>query len=163
MNHCMDALNKGVVMPSATSKKTLFSTECAVEIDIQAAPEKVWALLTDVPNLTRWNSTLISVEGRIALGETIKLKAKTAPDRVFNLKISQMTAPRLLVWEDGMAPMFKGVRTYTLTPQGNGGTRFAMREVISGLMLPMIGGSLPDFKPSFDQYAADLKRAAEQG
>lgn len=150
-------------MSPATSKKSLFSTECAVEIDIRATPEKIWALLTDVPNLTRWNSTLISVEGRIALGETIKLKAKTAPDRVFNLKISQVNAPNLLVWEDGMAPMFKGVRTYTLTPQGNGSTRFAMREVISGLMLPMIGGSLPDFKPSFDQYAADLKRAAEQG
>jgi hypothetical protein len=29
-------------------------------------------------------------------------------------------------------------------------------------MLPMIGGSLPDFRPAFDQYAADLKRAAEQ-
>jgi uncharacterized protein YndB with AHSA1/START domain len=150
-------------MPPATSQKALFSTECAVEIDIHASPEKIWELLTDVPNLTRWNSTLISVEGRIAPGETIKLKAKTAPDRVFNLKINHMTVPRLLVWEDGMAPMFKGVRTYTLTPRADGSTRFAMREVISGLMLPLIGGSLPDFKPSFDQYAADLKRAAEQG
>jgi hypothetical protein len=28
-------------------------------------------------------------------------------------------------------------------------------------MLPMIKGSLPDFAPIFDRYAADLKRACE--
>jgi hypothetical protein len=36
-----------------------------------------------------------------------------------------------------------------------------MVEVLSGLMLPMIRGSLPDFGPAFETYAADLKRAAE--
>lgn len=37
-----------------------------------------------------------------------------------------------------------------------------MTEVLSGLMLPLIAGSLPDFAPSFTQYAADLKREAER-
>jgi hypothetical protein len=36
-----------------------------------------------------------------------------------------------------------------------------MREEFSGLMLPMIKGSLPDFAPVFEAYATDLKRAAE--
>jgi hypothetical protein len=36
-----------------------------------------------------------------------------------------------------------------------------MREVLGGLMLPMIRRSLPDFGPPFEKYAADLKRAAE--
>jgi hypothetical protein len=36
-----------------------------------------------------------------------------------------------------------------------------MVEVFRGLMLPMIKGSLPDFGPPFEQYAADLKREAE--
>jgi hypothetical protein len=57
--------------------------------------------------------------------------------------------------------MFKGVRTYTLVPKGDGTTDFHMIEVFTGLMLPMIAGSLPDFGPAFDTYAADLKRAAE--
>jgi hypothetical protein len=34
--------------------------------------------------------------------------------------------------------------------------------VFSGLMLPMIAGSLPDFGPSFETYVADLKREAER-
>jgi hypothetical protein len=37
-----------------------------------------------------------------------------------------------------------------------------MTEVFSGLMLPMIGGRLPDFGPIFERYAADLKARAER-
>jgi hypothetical protein len=36
-----------------------------------------------------------------------------------------------------------------------------MTERFSGLMLPMIKGSLPDFGPIFETYAMDLRRAAE--
>jgi hypothetical protein len=36
-----------------------------------------------------------------------------------------------------------------------------MTETFSGVLMPMIGPSLPDFAPVFAHYAADLKRAAE--
>jgi hypothetical protein len=67
-----------------------------------------------------------------------------------------------MVWSDGAAPVFKGVRTFTLAPKADGQTTFSMVEVFSGVMLPLIKGSLPDFGPSFEQYAADLKREAER-
>lgn len=66
-----------------------------------------------------------------------------------------------MVWSDGFAPMFRRVRTFTLTPRAGGVTEFEMREAFSGAMLPMIRKSLPDFGPSFATFAADLKRAAE--
>jgi hypothetical protein len=68
-----------------------------------------------------------------------------------------------MVWSDGAAPMFKGVRTFELTENADGTTDFSMVEVFTGLMLPMIKGTLPDFGPPFEQYATDLKRAAEGG
>ena len=37
-----------------------------------------------------------------------------------------------------------------------------MREVFTGLMAPLITKSIPDMQPVFDQFAADLKRRAEQ-
>jgi hypothetical protein len=67
-----------------------------------------------------------------------------------------------MVWSDGAAPMFKGVRTFTLQGRDDGTTDFSMAEVFAGIMLPMIRPSLPDFGPPFEQYAADLKREAEQ-
>jgi len=66
-----------------------------------------------------------------------------------------------MVWAEGAAPMFKGVRTYTLAPGGAGTTVFTMTEVLRGLAVPMAKGSLPDFGPIFETYASDLARAAE--
>lgn len=57
--------------------------------------------------------------------------------------------------------MFQGVRTFTLAPNAQGETEFSMAERFSGVMLPLIKGSLPDFGPIFEAYAQDLKRAAE--
>ena len=57
--------------------------------------------------------------------------------------------------------MFTGVRTFELKPRSDGSTNFVMEERFSGLMLPLVKGSMPDFGPVFEQYASDLKRAAE--
>ena len=146
----------------ATITKSTFNRVCSVTTNIRAKPEVIWGLLTNAAAMPKWNSTIISVEGNIALGETIHLKSISDPKRTFNLKISEFNPPKTLIWGDGAAPMFKGVRTYTLTPKEDGTTDFNMTEVISGLLLLMIGGSLPDFKPTFEQYAADLKREAEK-
>ena len=147
----------------ATRNKSLFSLESAVGINIKASPDKIWKLLTNAQDFPRWNSTVQSIEGNIALGETIKLKVPYAADRVFKLRISDFNAPRMMIWQDGAAPMFKGVRTYTLTQKSDGTTDFTMAEVFSGLMMPMIAGSLPDMSPFFERYAVDLKKEAEKG
>ena len=146
----------------ASRTKSAFRMECGVGINIQVPPNRIWALLTTAADFPRWNSTVQSIVGNIAPGEKIKLRATIAPERVFNLTVSEFVPEKMMVWRDGMAPMFKGVRTYTLTPKADGSTDFTMVEVFSGLMLPMIAGSLPDFGPTFEQYASDLKREAEQ-
>lgn len=145
----------------ALHERSTFRMKYSVAIDIAADPERIWSLLTDGPGMARWNSTIESIEGTIAEGNTITLKAKIAPGREFKLKIGTMVPGRTMVWSDGFAPVFRGVRTFTLTQQPDGSTRFAMEEVLSGMMLPMIAGSLPDFGPAFEAYARDLKRASE--
>jgi hypothetical protein len=150
--------------PVATKTTSTFRMDCAVECTIQADADRIWSLLTDAAGFPRWNSTVKSVEGPIALGQTLKLEVPAAPGRVFKPKVTTFEPGKAMVWSDGMAPMFKGVRTYSLTPSpsGDGTTVFSMREEFSGLMLPMIKGSLPDFKPIFEAYAEDLRREAER-
>ena len=145
----------------ATSYATTFRMETEIAINIKASSDNIMALLTNAADFTKWNSTVISVDGQIKQGEKIKLVSKLEPKRTFNLKVSQLT-PLTMVWKDGFAPMFSGVRTFSLTPKSDGTTDFSMVEVFKGLMLPMIKGSLPDFKPNFGQYALDLKAAAEK-
>lgn len=146
----------------AEKTESTFRLSYAVAAEVRATPERVWALLTDAAAFPSWNTTVTSLAGTIALGEKLALQVPLAPGRTFRPKVTRLEPARLMVWSDGFAPMFKGVRTFTLTPKGEGVTEFAMREDFSGLFLPMIKGSLPDFRAAFDTYAADLARAAER-
>lgn len=145
----------------ATKTGSVFRMNVAIATTIRASPDRIWALLTDAVGFPRWNSTVTSIEGEIAEGRALKLKVPAAGDRVFKPKVSKVEPGKSMIWSDGMAPMFKGVRTFTLTPKGDGSTEFSMKEEFSGILLPMIRGSLPDFAPVFETYAEDLKRAAE--
>lgn len=147
-------------MAAAQVAKSPFRLEYSISGNIRATPERIWTLLTNAADFPRWNSTVTSITGRIVAGEKIALKARIAADRVFNLKVTDVVPNRSMVWRDGTAPMFTGVRTFTLAPTSDG-TTFSMAEVYSGIMLPMIAGSLPDFRQTFEQYFADLKREAE--
>jgi hypothetical protein len=148
--------------PSKAQKtSSAFRMRCSIETTIGAQPDVIWRLLTDVAAQARWNSTVSRIAGEVAAGRRLELEVPSAPGRVFRPKVARVDAGRSMVWQDGMAPMFRGIRTFTLVPNGDGTTRFAMAEEFSGLMLPLIKGSLPDFGPVFERYAADLKRAAE--
>jgi len=142
--------------------KTTFRMAYAVGANIKAPASRIWALLTNASAFPRWNSTVQNIEGEIAAGQTIKVFVKVAPGRAFKLTVSEFVPDQRMVWSDGNF-IFRGVRTYTLTPKADGSTDFNMAEVFSGVMLPMIAGSLPDFGPEFEKYAADLKREAEKG
>ena len=134
----------------------------AVKTSIRATPERIWALLTDAAGYVRWNNTVRKVEGKIAPGERITVHAKINPGRAFPVKVAEFQAPRRMVWTGGMPlGLFKGVRTFALTDGGNGAVDFSMREEYTGPMAPLIGRSIPDLQPAFDEFARDLKSAAE--
>jgi hypothetical protein len=129
---------------------------------ISATPETIWAILTDGPGYSTWDSGVVRVEGRIAPGERIKVVSQANPKRAFPVKVSEFTPGQTMTWTGGMPlGLFKGVRTFTLTPQDDGATRFAMREEYTGPLLPMIWRSMPDLGPSFQQFASGLKKRAE--
>jgi hypothetical protein len=129
---------------------------------IEATPTAIWEILTDAPGYPNWNPSVDRVEGTIAPGETIKVLVKVNPGRAFPVKVTEFKPGEKMVWSGGMPlGLFKGVRTYTLTPEGNGGTRFTMREEYTGPLLPMIWRSIPDLGPSFDQFTSGLKARAE--
>jgi hypothetical protein len=129
---------------------------------IQAAPATIWAILTDAPGYPKWDSGVLRVDGRIAPGETLKLVSEANPKRTFSLKVTEFRPDERMTWEGGMPlGLFRGVRTFTLSPHGDG-TRFTVREQYTGALLPMIWRSMPDLGPSFQKFATGLKRRAEQ-
>ena len=80
-------MQTGPVNGRAQRTKSPFRLEYSAGINIKARPQKVWALMTNAADFPRWNSTIKSIEGTIASGQTIKLVAMISPTRVFNLRI----------------------------------------------------------------------------
>jgi hypothetical protein len=129
---------------------------------IAAAPDAVWAILTDAPGYAEWDSGVQRLEGKIAPGEKLKVTSEVNPKRSYPVKITRFEPNRAMAWTGGMPlGLFKGVRTFALAPE-DGATRFTMREEYSGPMLPLIWRTMPDMQPSFDKFAAGLKARAER-
>ena len=133
-----------------------FNRETSVSIDIQADSTIIWALLTNAADFSRWNTTVISLEGNIQKGQRIKLKSSLDHKRTFTLTIKELEPEKKLVWGDS-----QGNRTFILSPVGNGTMRFSMAEKIGGLMFPLYAKYIPPFDASFEQFAADLKKESE--
>jgi hypothetical protein len=129
---------------------------------ISAKPEAIWTILTDGANYPSWDSGVERFEGRIAPGETVKIYVKVNPGRAFPIKVTEFVPGQRMVMSGGMPlGLFKGKRMFTLSPQGNGTTKFNMREEYTGPLLPLLWRSIPDLGPSFNQFANGLKQRAE--
>jgi hypothetical protein len=130
---------------------------------IDAPPEQVWAVLVDAAGYPSWDSGVDKVDGRIAAGEKITVHAAVNPGRAFPVKVTEFRSGQRMTWTGGMPlGLFKGVRTFTLTPRGNA-TEFTVREEYTGPLLPLIWRSMPDLAPSFDRFARGLKQRVESG
>lgn len=140
----------------AKTVKTTFDRETSVSIEIKADPAIVWALLTNASDYPRWNSTVTSIKGNIALGEKLMLKSILDAKRTFKLKVKEFEVEKKLVWGDG-----QGNRIYTISKNANGTITFSMTEKIGGLMFPMYAKMIPSFDQSFEQFANDLKKESE--
>src|SRR3954447_6338410 len=135
----------------------------AAKTIIHAAPDKIWSILTDAAGYPVWNPTVTKVDGRIAPGERVTVHVTINPGRAFPVTVSTMEPPNRMVWRGGMPlRLFTGERTFTLTSQADGTVEFAMRETYSGLLAPLIGRTIPDLQPAFDQFAESLRREAER-
>jgi len=145
----------------ATTARTTFRLAIAVTKSIEAPTTTVWSLLTDLRAQSKWNSTLTSIEGKVALGERVSFKVPEAPRQTFSPKVVAYEEPKSMVWRLNRWPLLVGERTYRLTPVAHGSTEFTIHEVFQGLLLPLIAKSLPDFAAMFERTVTDLKAAAE--
>lgn len=133
-----------------------------VGVRIDAPVSTVWALLVDAKSYPQWNRSVVSLEGQIAPGETLRLVSSASPTRTFKLKVQVLEPEQRMVWGSG-GRAFGGQRTFVLTPRGPNQTDFMMTEDLGGTMMKMIQKKLPDLRKSFDTFAQDLRSAAEAG
>lgn len=150
-------MTKQTLPGRATTTRTTFSRQTSVSVEIEATPAVVWDLLTNAPAYAKWNSTVISIDGRIELSQQLRLKSTLDPKRVFKLRVKEFEPNKKLVWGDG-----QGNRVFLIRQNGKDKITFSMTERIGGLMFPLYAKMIPPFDESFEQFARDLKKEAEK-
>jgi hypothetical protein len=129
---------------------------------IDAPVERVWRILEDAARYPEWDPYCDRVEGRVARDAKLKVYSKLTPGRAFPVRVAELEPERRMVWRGGMPlGLFKGLRTFEVKPLAGGRTEFAMREVFSGPMLPLMRRVIPDMTESFQAFARGLKERAE--
>jgi hypothetical protein len=130
---------------------------------IDASPEEIWAVLADSAGWSSWDSGVDGVDGVLAPGQQVTIRSAVAPGRAFPVRVTRFEPGATLELTGGLPlGLFRGVRTYNLRRNGSM-TDFTMREVYSGPLAGLIGRSIPDLQPSFDQFARGLKQRVERG
>jgi uncharacterized protein YndB with AHSA1/START domain len=138
-------------------------------MDLDATPERVWEVLTDVPAYPDWTPGLTSAEGTFAVGGRVvfgyqpmhALLRSTVPVRVL-----EVTPGRRLRYEQrfarlGMPGLLDAELSSTIDIR-DGRVRLWLQFWVRGLFLPLIIRSLsPEETPTFGPLPTALKAQIE--
>ena len=141
--------------------------EVVTQIEINAEPARVWAILTDFPAMASWNPFIRSLKGRSLEGE--RIEAQIAPPgqstMTFKPVLLAVRPERELRWLGSLvAPgLFDGEHAFLLEALPGGRTKFVQSERFSGLFAPLImsGSRLQATLSGFAAMNDALKRRAE--
>ena len=132
-------------------------------IDINAPPERVWAVMTDVEKWPEWTESMKSVkrleEGPFGLGSTARLRIRRAPTGVF--KVTQFTEGRSFTWENKSFGIL-GVASHVIEPDG-AGSKVTLSVTFSGPMATLFKWMIvPPSRENVRMEAEGLKRRSEE-
>jgi uncharacterized protein YndB with AHSA1/START domain len=130
------------------------------EIEIAAAPEVVWDVLTHFERWPEWNPQVksMSFDGPLAPGSEFRWKA--GPGTITST-LEQVEAPQRVSWL-GRTKSIRAIHEWRLEPR-DGGTFVETEETYSGLLARLFHGRL---QKTLDKALEDglehLKREAER-
>jgi len=135
-------------------------------VDLDAPPDRVWAVLTDTAKYSTWNPFITKLGGTLAVGQ--KLDIRIAPPgskpMSFRPTVTDVQPAHRLAWLGhlGFPGLFDGAHTFTLTPIANGRTQLVQTENFSGVLVWISRGLLAKTAAGFEaMHDALSKRVSE--
>ena len=140
--------------------------ELITEIEIDALPEVVWRVLTDLEHYDQWNPFVRKAEGEVREGA--KLAVEIAPPggkpMTFKPTVVKAVPDREFRWLGHLLfpGLFDGEHIFEIVPLGENQTRLVQREEFRGLLVPLFWGQLNTrTRQGFEDMNAALKKRAE--
>jgi hypothetical protein len=141
--------------------------EIKTQIEVNAAPERVWAVLTDFEQTPSWNPFIRSMTGPLAEGRRIEVLIQPPGQSAMTFKPMLLTVKpaRELRWRGSLVlpGVFDGKHAFLLDEIAPQKTRLAQSETFSGLLahLIMSDSMLQATRAGFIAMNEALKRRAE--
>lgn len=134
-------------------------------IEIQAGPEAVWGVLTDLDGYEVWNPFITKASGTVMLGESIEVTIGGDGSRKTTFRPTVTAADEMKRFEwlgrVGFKGVFDGRHRFELETR-NGGTMLTQSEEFTGVLAPLL---LPFLRKSteagFEAMNAAIKVEAE--
>ncbi|MFC5365741.1 SRPBCC domain-containing protein [Salinirubrum litoreum] len=139
--------------------------EITTSIDVNAAPEVVWQVLTDFDSYDEWNP-FMRIVGRANEGAhvVVELRPPNRRATTFRPELVTVAKPRELRWLGHlwMAGLFDGEHAFRIEELEDGTSRVHHSEEFAGLLAGLILRlGREDFEAGFEQMNAALKERAE--
>ena len=133
-------------------------------IEIEAPPERVWAVLVDLPSYAQWNPFIVAADGVAEEGQRLTLRmAVGGRTHTVRPTVTAREDGRLLRWRGRLAVrgVFDGDHRHELEATRRG-TRYVHRERLTGLLVPFVGTLLADTQAAFEAMDRALKAHVER-
>lgn len=135
------------------------------EIDIDAPPAAVWAVLTDNRAYSEWNPFIRHLAGELREGAKLEVRIEPPGGRAMTFKptVLAIEPHRELRWLGRLLVpgVFDGEHILHIEPLAEARSRFTQAERFSGILVPLFGGTLDKTELGFEQMNVALKARAE--
>ncbi|GAA2759983.1 SRPBCC domain-containing protein [Actinopolymorpha rutila] len=115
------------------------------EVDIDAGPDQVWAVLADLPAYQEWNPFIVRSSGRLQVGRKLtNVHRFGTRTMVFGPTVLAVEPGRELRWIGrlGVPGIFDGEHSFVLTQTAPGRTHVVQQETFRGIAVPFTTGWL---------------------
>ena len=141
--------------------------EIRTDIEIAAAPERVWEILTDFESYPRWNPFIRHITGSLDSGSrlTVRIEPPGGTGMTFRPTVLVAQRPRELKWVGRLVVrgLFDGEHRFLIEPRSNGQVSFSHSETFRGLLVPLLRRRLDlNTRQGFLEMNTALKRLAEK-
>ena len=119
----------------------------SASIEIDATPDEVWSVLTDLDAYDEWNPFIVSSSGTTKVGATLTNTMRDATgETTFTPTVLTVTSGRELRWLGKLGPgaVFDGEHSFLIEPVRPGRVRLIQTERFSGVLVPFFRGQLHD-------------------
>ena len=139
--------------------------ELRSETEIDAPPERVWAVLTDFASYPEWNPFIRRISGELREGGRLEVRIEPPGGRgtTFKPTVRAVERNRELRWLGRLLVpgIFDGEHSFLIEGQEGGRSRFVMSERFTGILVGAFKGTLAKTAVGFEQMNAALKARVE--